>query len=347
MQRTYEYYTVDPYTWGDKERITCITKSTINRDISEETRGHATIEVTDPLDECYVRIYMVIIQNRVKEKIPLATVLAQTPGEDFDGKNKTISIDAYTPLIELKETAPPYGYTIMKRANIMENCGQICESYMRAPVVTTENDKELTDNFVSNTDDTWLSFITDLVAKADFYLDVDEYGRGLFLPQKDTSAMQPVATFSDDENSILQPDISTERDLYGIPNVVEVIYSDDSQFFISRIVNDDPTSITSTVSRGREIVYRDTNPSINGTVSQEILDNYAKNLLKSKSSLEYTITFKHGYRPVRLGDCVRLNYKRAGLENVNVRITSQTIPCDASCQVEETGVFTKQLWGEL
>lgn len=105
--------------------------------------------------------------------------------------------------------------------------------------------------------------------------------------------------------------------------------------------------ISSTVNRGREILYRDTNPNITGTVSQSILDTYAKNLLKAKSTLEYKVTFKHAYYPVRVGDCVRLNYERAGLENVKVKITSQSIPCDAACQVEETGVFTKQLWGDL
>ena len=347
MQRTYEYYTVDPATWGDKSRITCITGSPIERDMSEETRGHVTLEVTEPLDECYVRIYMVTIQNGVRERFPLITVLAQTPGEDFDGKNKTISIDAYTPLIELKEGLPPYGYTVMKNSNIVENVGNICKSNMRAPVVLTTSDKTLTSDFIANTDDTWLSYLADLISKADYYIDVDEMGRCIFMPKKDTAAMQPVFTFNDDEKSILQPSITTEKDLYGIPNVVEAIYSDDSKFLVSRIVNDDPVSITSTVNRGREIVFRDTNPSINGTISQEILDNYAKNLLKAKSSLEYTVTFKHGYVPVRLGDCVRLNYKRAGLENVNVRITSQSIPCDTSCQIEETGVFTKQLWGDF
>lgn len=77
------------------------------------------------------------------------------------------------------------------------------------------------------------------------------------------------------------------------------------------------------------------------------LSIHANGLIQDKSTLEYKVTFKHAYYPVRVGDCVRLNYERAGLENVKVRITSQSIPCDAACQVEETGVFTKQLWGDL
>lgn len=101
MQRTYEYYLVDPLSWCDKSRITCVKSSTIERDSSEATTGHATLEVTESLNECYVRIYMVVIQNGVTEKFPLATVLAQTPGNDFDGKIASMSIDAYMPLVEL------------------------------------------------------------------------------------------------------------------------------------------------------------------------------------------------------------------------------------------------------
>lgn len=347
MQRTYEYYLVDPLSWCDKKRINCVKSSSIERDDSEATTGHATLEVTEALDECYVRIYMITIQNGVREKFPLATVLVQTPGHEFDGTISSVSIDAYMPLIELKETAPPFGYTIMKGSNIMEKACANIEEHMRAPLIATTGTKTLVENFVANTNDEWLSFSTDLIAKADFTFSTNEMGEVLFSPKRDLEAMQPVVTFDDDEHSILQPTISTEYDLYGVPNVVEVIYSGDNQFFSSRIVNDDPTSPTSTVNRGREIVYRDTNPNISGSVSKNILDTYAKNLLKAKSTLEYKVTFKHAYCPVRVGDCVRLNYKRAGLDNTKIKIISQSIPCDAACQVEETGIFTKQLWGEL
>lgn len=270
MQRTYEYYLVDPLSWCDKSRITCVKSSTIERDSSEATNGHATLEVTESLNECYVRIYMVVIQKGVTEKFPLATVLAQTPGNDFDGKIAIMSVDAYMPLVELKETLPPYGFTVMKNANIMENACKNIQEHMRAPLIITESKKTLVENFVSNTDDTWLSFNSDLIAKADFSFSTDEMGTVTFSPKRELEAMQPVVTFGDDEHSILQPSISTEYDLYGVPNVVEVIYSGDNQFFKSRIENNDPTSITSTVNRGREILYRDTNPNITGTVSQSM-----------------------------------------------------------------------------
>ena len=72
---------------------------------------------------------------------------------------------------------------------------------------------------------------------------------------------------------------------------------------------------------------------------------YAEKTLKELSSLEYSITYTHGYCPVRIGDCVRLNYSRAGIYNVKAKVISQNIKCESGCPVTEKAVFTTELWG--
>ena len=71
---------------------------------------------------------------------------------------------------------------------------------------------------------------------------------------------------------------------------------------------------------------------------------YAKNTLKALSSIEYTISFTHGYCPVRIGDCVRLNYERAGLKNIKAKIINQSISCVPGCPVTSKAIFTSNLW---
>ena len=88
-----------------------------------------------------------------------------------------------------------------------------------------------------------------------------------------------------------------------------------------------------------------TNPEITGIPNSAQIDEYATQLLKSLSSLEYTLSYKHAYCPVRLGDCVRLNYKRAGIVGVKAKVISQTIDCVPGCPVTEKAVFTTKLWG--
>lgn len=344
MQQTFEFYLVDPATWKDQRLIDTITECTINRDLSSSTLGSATINCNEVMDECYIRAYLVVNQNGYIEKIPLGTVLVQTPSIRFDGKKKSMSMDAYTPLIELKSTVPPIGYSILEKSNTMGVAANLCRENMRAPVVLITVDTELPSDFVSNLDDTWLSFLTDLIFNAKYRFGLDELGRVIFEPEQDTASLRSLWTYNDDNSSILYPDITNERDLYGIPNVVEVVYSTGVGYMFSRIVNDDENSPVSTVSRGREVVYRENNPNFAGVPSQEYIDNYATQLLRNLSCLEHTITYKHSYCPVRIGDCVTLNYKRAGISNIKAKVISQSIKCETGCPVEETAVYTTKLW---
>lgn len=345
MQQTFEYYVVDPGTWKDAELLNNVKTCTINRDIAAETLGSATIDVTNSVGECYIRVYLVTIQNGIKEKHPIGTFLVQTPSSSFNGKIRDVSMDAYTPLLELKEKMPPIGYSMLKDDKIMEKAYLLTREYVRAPVVKPECDTTLYYDFVSNTDDTWLTFIADLVANAKYRFMLDELGRILFSPDQDTASLQPVWTYTDDNSSILYPDITIDHDLYGIPNVVEVVYSNGSDNYYSRVVNDDPNSPVSTVNRGREIIHRVTDPDLTGDPTSNQIEEYANKLLRELSSIEYTISYKHGYCPVRLGDCVRLNYSRAGLTDIKAKVISQSIECRPGCPVSEKAVFTVKLWG--
>lgn len=344
MQQTFEYYVVNPDTWKDSQLLTNVKSSTINRDSEVETLGSASIEITDSVGECYIRIYLVTIQNGVKERHPLGTYLVQTPSSNFDGKIRNVTMDAYTPLLELKESPPPIGYSRLEGENIMDIVCQLTREHLRAPVVTATNDKTLTSDFVSNINDTWLTFLSDLLANAKYSYDLDEMGRVLFTPVQDMASLQPVWTYSDDNSSILYPDLSMDHDMYGIPNVVEVIHSNGNDNYHVRVVNDDPNSPISTVSRGREIIYRITDTSSLGNPTNGQVDEYANQVLRNLSALEYTVTYTHGYCPVRVGDCVRLNYPRAGIKDIKAKVISQSIKCQPGCPVTETAVFTTKLW---
>lgn len=344
MQQTFEYYVVNPNTWKDERRIDNVISCTIDWDSEAETLGSAIIDVEESLGECYIRVYLVTIQNGVKEKHPLGTFLVQTPLSSFDGKIRDVTMDSYTPLLELKESPPPIGYYIAKGENIMDSAYRLIREHARAPVVKTQCDTNVFEDFVSDIGDTWLTFLIDLISNAKYSFSLDEMGRILFSPKQDTASLQPVWTYDDGNSSILYPELSMDHDLYGIPNVVEVIYSNGNDNYYSRVINDDENSPISTVNRGREIVYRETDPSIIGDPTDNKIQEYAEQLLTNLSTLEYTVTYSHGYCPVRLGDCVRLNYSRAGLKNVKAKVVSQSISCKPGCKVTEKAVFTTKLW---
>ena len=205
MQQTFEYYIVDPSTWKDDKKLTNIISSTINYDAEAETLGSASFDVTESVGECYIRIYLITVQNGVKEKFPLGTFLVQTPSSNFDGKVRKVTMDAYTPLLELKENPTPIGYYIAKDENILKSAIDIIDEHSRAPIVITYDDATIPYDFVSNTNDTWLSYTSDLIANAKYKYDIDGMGRILFSKNQDTASLQPVWTYEDGENSILHP----------------------------------------------------------------------------------------------------------------------------------------------
>ena len=345
MQQTYEYYIVDPITWKNVRQIENVKSCTIRRDLDVDTLGSAEIDIDESLGECYIRVYLITIQNGVREQHPLGTFLIQSPSTKTDGKKQTVTIDAYTPLLELKENPPPIGYYIAKNENIMDTALRLTEAYSRAPVVPAKCPDTVFYDFVANTSDTWLTFISDLMANAKYNYMLDELGRILFSPKQDTASLQPVWTYDDSNSSILYPDLSIDRDMYGIPNVVEVIYSKGDDYYYSRVVNDDPNSPISTVNRGREITHRVTDPDLVGDPTKNQIEQYARQLLRDMSCLEYTISYTHAYCPVRIGDCVRLNYAGSGFVDIKAKVISQSIKCELGCPVTEKAIFTTKLWG--
>lgn len=340
MQQTFEYYIVDPGTWRDMKQLTTVKSCTIERDLEAETLGSATIEVSESVGECYIRVYLITIQNGIREKHPLGTFLVQTPSSGFDGKLKNVFMDAYTPLLELKENPPPLGYHVPKGDNILNYAFSTTREHVRAPVIKTTCNTNLNSDFVADPSDTWLSFLIDLLKNAEYGYALDDMGRVMFAPIQETHSLQPIWTYDDGNSSILYPELSMDHDLFGVPNIVEVVSSEGSGYVYGRAENNDPNSPTSTVNRGRPITHRIQDP---GQVGD--LNEYAKQQLKELSSLEYTVTYTHGYCPVRLGDCVRLNYTRAGLIDIKAKVVSQSIKCEPGCPVTEKAVFTAKLWG--
>ena len=345
MQQYFEYYAVDPNTWMDKRRLDNIISSTIVKDNESDTLESATFDINDSIDECYIRTYLVTIQNGVRERFPLGTHLIQTPTSSFNGMVTKRSVDAYSPLIELKEKKPPIGYYIEKNTKIIPTSYLLLRDTMRAPIVKTTDNQTLYFDFVADSNDTYFSFISDLISHAKFDFGLDELGRVLFLPRQDTASLRHIWTFDDGNSSILCQDVTIEHDLYGVPNVVEVIYSTDSYQYYAKVENNDENSPVSIQNRGRTILHRIVNPEFTGEPTQDMINDYAVDALKSLSTLEYSVTYSHGYCPVRPGDCVLLNYKKAGLDNIKAKIVRQSINCSAGCTVSEKAVFTAKLWG--
>lgn len=348
MQRSYEYYIVDPNTWRDIRPLRLVKRSAVDWDSDADTLGSATFDMDEDIGEQYVRIYMIVIQNGVKHRLEQGTFLIQTPSLSDDGKVTSVTADAYTPLIELTEKHLPIGYCARRDTNIMDLAYNLVREGARAPVVKTECTEILHDDFTADPDDTYLTFIRDLISNAKYELGLDERGRILFIPKRDTAALRPVKTFNDSNSSIVLPGIDVDTDIYKIPNVVNVVYSNGSKVFNVTVKNEDNSSPTSIQARGREIQHRVVNPTLLGDADDDgvRVREYAEQLLKELSSVERTVMFTHAYCDVKNGDCVRLDFSNPNikLHDVKARIINQSISHTPDCPVTTTAVYTHKYW---
>lgn len=347
MQQTFEYYVVDPYTWSDVRRVDKVKSCSITRDLGVQTLGSASLDCDEDLNDKYVRVYLIARQGDEIEKVPLGTHLYQSPSTSFDGKRQSINHDGYTPLIEMTEKQMPVGFTGREEQNVLDLAYQILtDGSLRAPVIRGSDTTTLTGDFLADISESRLSFVSDLLILAKYSLGLDELGKIIFSPDRKLDSMQPVWSFTDDNSSILYPDLTMTRDIFGIPNRIEVIYSpNEGSPMTSVLENTDDASIVSRQARGRWITYRETDPNVASGIAQWQLDAYTRKRLEDLSTVDFEVSYRHAYCPVRLGDCVRLNYVKAGLSNTRAKVIKQDIECVPGCPVRETAVFTKKLWG--
>lgn len=125
----------------------------------------------------------------------------------------------------------------MKNQKVMTYAYRLTNGTRKRPVVELFYiDDILYSDFVANTSDSWLTYISDLLATVKYKLGLDELSRIIYMPDQDLTSLQPVWTYNDDNSSILYPDISLDHDLYVIPNVVEVIYTSKLSNYYARVV---------------------------------------------------------------------------------------------------------------
>lgn len=370
MRQTYEVYIVDPSTWLDSKLLDTVTGASITRDITSDTVVSGSIEYVGEIDEEYIRVYLIAEQGEEYEKIPLITMLCQTPSMEYNGKYKKTSITGYSPILELEGEFPPLGYTVPRNypswyaKTKQDQCNvhlgdlipQLTQEHCRAPIgeliIEDEETKSLNalyKEYVCGQEDTWKSVIFKLMEMINVKMMVSPLGEINFYESPNYLTLQPKWTYTSDNSSILNTDLSVERDLYGVPNVVEIIITTTSgQNVIGTATNEDESSITSIQNRGRRVVHREVNPDILGKVSSKTgefaAEDYAKELLQRLSSLTYTISYTHGYCPVHVGDCVLINYPDAGISNERAYVLTQNIDCKTGCQVQETAILVKSLW---
>ncbi len=319
---------LDKETLRDVDRIELIGGS-IKRSYSD-LRESASVDCRgyDSKKEQYIRIWLDVKQEGESSHTPLFTGIATSPRHQYSGRVKSNTIECYSLLKIAQDVMLPRGWYAPVEADGAKLVKQLL-SIIGLPysyIIVAENSPALTQSIIAEQGENYLSMANKILDSINWTMKLDGYGRINIIPiEKDP---EPKIMFDGNEMDIIESEISITYDWYNAPNVLRCILDDD--YALAR--DDDPRSALSTVSRGREVWYEDTDVMLN---TNETLAEYAQRMLKVYQRNSTEISYSRRYYPgIYPGDCIRLNYPAQGISGLFL-ISEQDITLGYNAKTSE------------
>lgn len=172
------------------------------------------------------------------------------------------------------------------------------------------------------------AIVADLLSEINWTtLWVDEDGYFTAKRYVSPTDLEPNIQYFDDELSILKRGMKEDLDLSQVPNSWSVVASNPEELPLTSIyINENPDSLTSTVSRGRTIVDFREKDNIS---SQLALDEFIKRIAFEASQVYGYLEFETALNPLHsYNDILDIRYKPLGIEGKYSEV-NWTMPLEA------------------
>ena len=313
---------VDSVTWRDAERFE-INGGSISRGKSGLMESADINCVNFDNRERWVRIWMDTRQSGETSHNALFTGLACSPSEEIEGYRSTHTVQVYSVLKPCEDVLLPRGWY----ASGGTNGGNLIKELLNvtsAPVIVEGDSPSLSQTIIAEDGETRLSMAQKVLDAIGWRIRIDGMGNIHVL----SKATEISARFDTINNDVIEPSIQKEYDWFECPNVFRAVSGDIS----ATVVDDDPNSPLSTVSRGREIWMEETNCD---NAEGESITEYAMRRLKEEQQVGMKISYDRRYNPdVYTADYVYLNYPSQGIVGTFV-VTSQNIELGYGAKTSE------------
>lgn len=317
--------TVDRDSWRDNERID-ITDGKISRSTSElRESANVTCVNYDQSAERWIRIWMDTRQEGESAHTAVFTGLAVSPGRDINGRLITNDIDCYSVLKPAQDVLLRRGWYAPAGANGALLAADLL-GVTPAPKEVAENSPTLSTSYIAENKETHLSMALKLIDAINWRIRITGEGVIQILPK----AIDPIVTFDCLEYDAIEPKLSTGFDWFSCPNVFRAVK--DGSSAVAR--DDNPDSVFSTVSRGREIWMEESSCKLNNT---ETLQEYAERRLKEEQRVVYSADYDRRFHPdINVTDMVRLHYPEQNIDGL-FTVKSQSIDLNTGGATAEKG----------
>ena len=259
---------VDPVTWNDK-RFFDFTAGTISR---SETDQSADLDMTERLDERWIRVYLNARQASGGDRVALFTGLTSTPERRIDGTRESYGTDCYSVLKPADDMLLQRGYYAPQGANAAILAAELL-SVGPAPVTYADDSPKLQDPIIAEDSETNLTMAQKLVDAIGWMIRINGMGEIRVCPKPSEIA----ARFDAMTGDAIEPKLADVEDWFDCPNCLRVTSGENTV----EIKDEDPQSRLSTAFRGREIWQQESSATLG---DKETLYEYAARKLQELQS---------------------------------------------------------------
>ena len=231
---------------------------------------------------------------------------------DGDSLMASGTVNGWSVLKALQDVRLGYAYTVNAGTYAIAKAIQLIQGVGLPVNVANESSYQLASDHTFDPDDTLLTVVNWLCTTANYQAPYpDAYGTIQIQQYVDPSERATVATFQDDENSIMYPDVSIENDWQEIPNVYKLYYSTDEIAIHAEARNTTGSKASLDARGGRELSEVDSVSELSGADSAAMAANLesmaAKKLLNNSQEIE-RVELSHPYIPLVANDAVKVIY---------------------------------------
>lgn len=330
---------IDPRTWTTLNSVNQTERVSINRDGTDEVPllETASINVDGNIEDGWYRVMMRATQDDVHTNEPLGTFRMEVSSRSYFGSARiTTSMNGYSVLKPCNKMKCHIGEYAPKGGNIGQWAVNMLSRCTPAPVRLGSDERvAMTDFYVFDSGTDILKAVWIALDDVEWCIQIDGEGVIWVLPKPD----KPKKIMDIGSYGILQPKFDNTPDRTDTPNVYRINYTSGDKEKEIEIVNSDPNSPISTVSRGYRVEEVESSPS---RIEGETYENYGKRQLVNLSSgldkWNYTREYIPDLRVFDVWDCRRHDVGMVG----NARILSQSLTCERGVTVsEKVGIEVK------
>lgn len=330
---TYTYRLVDWDTWQEGEDLGSVVSGSVELSAYSDLKASMKMEWRGdaPPRGSIVRVYYSFDDDAGEHaEYAIGTFLVSYTSSTYeDGGASLVSsgtADGYSVLKVLKDRLLGMPVSVDAGEQPVAKAVEAMQSVGLRVNVAEESSYALSSGHTFEPSDSMLAYVNWCLTAAGYQaVSPDAYGICQVAPYMEPSRRAVVASFADDENSIMYPEVGEDNDWRGTPNVVRVYYEDESiaMYAAARNVSG---SLSSLASNGmREITRYE---SVSEAEDLAALEAHALKVLLDNSNEIERVKFAHPYVPITAFDAVRIDYSdrswSGNVQNMSVRLSPST-----------------------